>query len=302
MAEEPERDDPVLVRPYITTQPAGDAPGPDDRTAAQTWPATADLPEDGTREIAVVPAPVATPDAATRSTALRRQRLMVLAGICVLALLGGAALVLLLPSDDDDNPPVNALPAPVAPSVTGSLGVAPVASGGTRNASPTSRAASRSAAAPRSATSPVPGRPAQPPATPAPPSGAPSATLSPPPDPARTGAITAAGGRCLNLGALLPVGGGPVQTAGCSNVSYQRWTMASDGTLQVVDRCARVRDDGQVRIGDCDDQAAGQWRAGPDGSLVNPETGRCLTDPGAALATVTVTDCTGAADQRWTLP
>jgi hypothetical protein len=70
----------------------------------------------------------------------------------------------------------------------------------------------------------------------------------------------------------------------------------------VIDRCARVAADATVRIGGCDDQSAAQWRAGPNGSLVNPDTGRCLTDPGALTATVTVTDCTGAADQRWTLP
>jgi hypothetical protein len=114
--------------------------------------------------------------------------------------------------------------------------------------------------------------------------------------------VTAAGGRCLSLGRLFAVDGTPVQTSGCSNVSYQRWTMASDGTLRVVDRCAAVTADATVRIGDCDDRPAAQWRAGPRGSLVNPETGRCLTDPGSLATTVTVTECTGAATQRWTLP
>jgi hypothetical protein len=96
--------------------------------------------------------------------------------------------------------------------------------------------------------------------------------------------------------------GSQVQTSGCSNVSYQRWTLASDGTLQVTDRCARVGDDATVRIDACDGEPAAQWRAGPDGSLVNPGTGRCLTDPGAVLRPVTVTGCTGAENQRWTLP
>src|SRR6187431_2668059 len=134
MAEDSERDDPVLVRPYITTQPAGSPAAPDE-PAAQTWPAAADLPEDGTREIAAVPAPVATPDPATKSSALRRQRLLVLAGIGVLALLGGTGLLLFPPSGDKP-PPVTARPAPAAPSVLSSAGAAPLVSAGTLSASP----------------------------------------------------------------------------------------------------------------------------------------------------------------------
>ena len=60
--------------------------------------------------------------------------------------------------------------------------------------------------------------------------------------------------------------------------------------------------DGTVRLSDCDDQPSALWRAGPDGSLVNPGTGRCLTDPGTLGTTVTVTDCTGADTQRWKVP
>jgi len=305
MAEDPERDDPVLVRPYITTQAAGSPAAPDE-PAAQTWPAAADLPEDGTREIAAVPAPVAaTPDPATKSTALRRQRLLVLAGIGVLALLGGAGLLLFMPSGDEETPPATALPAPAAPSVLSSAGAAPVASAGTLSATPSSRGGSRSAAASRTANSPVPAAPGQPAATTTttpPPAGRPAETLSPPPDPARTGPVAAGGGRCLNLAALFPTDGARIQTAGCSDINYQRWTMASDGTLQVAGKCARVADAAEIRLGGCDDQPAAQWRAGPNGSLVNPDTGRCLTDPGETGKTVTVASCTGAANQRWTLP
>jgi hypothetical protein len=299
MVDDSERDDPVLVRPYITTQPGG---GLGDR-AEQTWPATADLPEDGTREQARIAEPAATsPDPAVKSTALRRQRLLVLAAIGMVAVLGGVVLLLIAPSDQDD-PPAEARPAPTATALTGAPGAGPVASGGARSLPPSSPAAGRSPTAPRTATAAgtAPGAPAQNATTP-PAAGAPAPTLSPPPDPARTGPIVAAGGRCLALGSLLGRDGSPVQTTGCSGVSYQRWTLASDGTLRVTDRCALVGTDAAVRIGGCDDQPAGQWRAGPNGSLVNPGTGRCLTDPGSLLTTVTVTDCTGAADQRWTLP
>ncbi len=297
MVDDSERDDPVLVRPYITTQPGGGTAGHDDRPA-QTWPATAALPEDGTREIARVAEPAAA-DPAAKNTVLRRQRLRVLAGIGALAVLGGG--VLLLPSDDE-NPPVTARPAPPAPGATRSLAAAPAASQATRRTSPGSPPASRSRATgrPATATTTAPGAPGQAPDT-VPASGGPSATLTPPPGTARTGPITAAGGRCLTLGGLIAADGTPVQTSGCSGISYQRWTMATDGTLLVADRCARVGTGATVRIGGCD-QPAAQWRAGPNGSLVNPESGRCLTDPGSLGATVTVTDCTGAANQTWELP
>ncbi|GAA3919776.1 RICIN domain-containing protein [Actinoplanes auranticolor] len=305
MADDSERDDPVLVRPYITTQPLE----PDERPAP-TWPATADLPEDGTRELPGVVAPVSAtvPDPAAKTTALRRQKLLVLAGTGVLALLGGAGLFLLQPSGDE-NPPATARPAPSAPGVTRPAGAAPVASAGTITASAGSSIVSRPATTTRPTATPgtegaaVGGAAGPGPArttTPAP--GAPSPTLSPPPGTARTGAITAAGGRCLFLGGILGLDGAPVQTSGCADVSYQRWTLATDGTLMVANRCAAVSGDGSVRIGDCDDRPAAQWRAGPGGSLVNPQTGRCLTDPGALATPVTVTDCTGAATQTWTLP
>jgi len=300
MADDSERVDPVLVRPYITTQPGGGTAGHDDRPA-QTWPATAALPEDGTRELPRVAEPATAVDPAAKSAALRRQRLLVLAGVGALALLGGGGLYLVLPSGDD-NPPAAARPAPPEPGVTASLAAAaPAASEATRRASPGSPATSRATVTSRPATGSASGAPGTA-ANTAPASGGPTATLAPPPGTARTGPITAAGGRCLTLGGLFAVDGTPVQTSGCSGVSYQRWTMASDGTLAVAGKCAEVTADATVRIGGCDDRPAAQWRAGPNGSLVNPRTGDCLTDPGSLSATVTVTGCTGAANQTWTLP
>ncbi|RSM40132.1 hypothetical protein DMB66_57500 [Actinoplanes sp. ATCC 53533] len=299
MADDSEREDPVLVRPYITTQPGGGIAGHDDRPA-QTWPAAAALPEDGTRELPRVAEPATVVDSAAKSAVLRRQRLIVLAGIGALALLGGAGLYLVLPSGDG-NPPAAARTAPPEPGVSGSLAAAaPVASEATRRASPGSSAASRTPVTSKPVTSSAPAVAGQA-ANTTPASGGPSATLAPPPGTARTGPITAAGGRCLTLGGLFAVDGAPVRTSGCSGVSYQQWTLASDGTLLVVDWCAEVRAD-EARIGGCDGRPAAQWRAGPNGSLVNPETGRCLTDPGSLGATVTVTACTGAADQAWKLP
>jgi hypothetical protein len=299
MADElPEREDPVLVRPYITTEPGeGSAVGRDDRYA-ETWPESATLPDDHTREMTVVPAPAPERDPAARTSALLRQRLIVLAGIGALALVAVVAFVVFGPPNDDDPPPT-ARPTLAAPSVTGALGAAPAASATARSTRPSGRSSRSSAAGANPARNGTPsprdttGQATKP---------TPSSTLAPPPDPARTGAITAAGGRCLTRGGILALDGSPVQTAFCTGGSSQQWTMASDGTLIVEDKCAQVSAGGTVRIGACDDSPAAQWRAGPNGSLVNPETGRCLTDPDTAGATTEVAACTGAADQRWKLP
>jgi hypothetical protein len=302
MSDDSERDDPVLVRPYITTRPADGSAANDDRPA-QIWPVTADLPADGTRETATVPASVAAgTDPADWNTALRRQRLRVLAGVGVIAVLVGGLLLAVLGPPGDNDQPATTRAAPPATAVTGAPGPTPVASGTDSSPAPTSRGASRPAATTiATAANPVPGGPARN-ATTGPAAGAPSPTLAPPPDPARTGPITATGGRCLSLGGLLGIDGSPVKTAACNGAGNQRWTLATDGTLRVSDRCARGSADATVRIGGCDTEPATQWRAGPGGSLVNLATGGCLTDPGSPGATVTVTDCTGAADQRWTLP
>lgn len=297
MADEfPERTDPVLVRPYITTEPGGAASG--DRPA-ETWPESAMLPEDGTREIPPVVVEAPGPGPVSRSSALLRQRLLVLAGVGVLALLGVGGFVVFGPSEDAAPPPA-ARPAPAAPGATGASGAAPAASPGVRSV-PASSRATRSPAAAGNATSPsaAPPKPSGQATNNTPPA---SATLAPPPGTARTGPVTAAGGRCLNLGGLFGIDGSPVQTTACTGVSYQQWTLGTDGTLAVAGKCAEATGDGTVRIAACDDRPSAQWRAGPDGSLVNPQTGRCLTDPGSAGATTKVTECTGAADQHWKLP
>src|SRR6266508_3521770 len=46
------------------------------------------------------------------------------------------------------------------------------------------------------------------------------------------------------------------------------------------------------------------WRAQPDGTLLNPQSGRCLDDAGSGPpgTQLIIFACTGSANQRWTLP
>ena len=53
----------------------------------------------------------------------------------------------------------------------------------------------------------------------------------------------------------------------------------------------------------CNGTAAQGWTHQPNGELVNPNSGLCLTDPGGnTSARLDIETCTAAADQQWTLP
>ncbi|MGA5305689.1 ricin-type beta-trefoil lectin domain protein [Nucisporomicrobium flavum] len=299
--DELQRQDPVLVRPYIRTEPSSTEPATPVDRPEETWPETAMLPDEEPAPGEPAAAPAAVPLPPGRGVTPLRQRLIVLGGVLVLAL--AAAAFVLLGTGGDDKPPLPETQATLpAPGVTGSLGDAPgsqrasAAAGRTPRPSTTTPARTESTSRPGQAVPPAG-------TTSAPASAAaPSATLAPPPAADRTGAVTAAGGRCLALGGLLGLDGSPIQVSGCSGVSYQSFTLAADGTLRVAGRCAQVTGDGEVRTVRCDDRESAQWRAGPGGSLVNPATGQCLTDPGSAGGTATVSTCTGDASQSWKLP
>jgi hypothetical protein len=287
----PDREDPALVRPYVraTGGVAAQERGPGEE---ETWPEAASMPPEPTPaddDTAVQPV---VPAAAERTPALcLRSRMLILCGGIALALT--VVGFVLMDSTPDDPPPTTALPAliPAMPAdpTTGGTPARPSASASV------SPSPSRS---PSSAT-PTPSAPSRstPPSSPA----ASGPTLAPPPQADRTGAITAAGGRCLALGGLFGADGSPLQMFGCMDVSAQEFTLATDGTLRVNGKCARATDDASVRVAGCDDAAAGQWRGGPGSTLVNSASGQCLTDPGQAGATARVTAC-GGADQAWTLP
>jgi hypothetical protein len=290
-------DDPALVRPYVrvTDGVAARERGPGEE---ETWPEAASMPpepspaDDDTAVQPVVPAEPAPGAPGLGAPGLGvGSRMLILAGGIALAL----AIVgfVLLGSEPEQPQPPTALPAllpavPAGPSAGGSPRPSIAASSKpSPSTSPSAGSAGPSASSPSAA----------------PPSSAgPSApTLAPPPGADRTGPVTSAGGRCLALGGLFGADGSPIQVYDCMDINAQEFTLAADGTLRVSGKCARSTDDANVRVAGCDDAAAGQWRGGPGGTLVNSASGQCLTDPGQAGATVRVTAC-GGADQRWTLP
>jgi hypothetical protein len=275
-----DRPDPVLVRPYVKPAPAKPARGPADAPTV-LQPAIVDDTE---------VLPVVT-DQAPKRRGLARPlalRLLVLIGGTALAL-AVAGWLIFHPAPDTIQPGAAlpefraTLPADSgAGSARPSLSVSPSASTST-SVSPSASASASASSSPSASVSP-------------------SATLAPPPASDRTGAVKAASGRCLAMGGLLGLDGSPVQVTGCADLPAQKFTLATDGTLRVSGRCAQATADSTVHIAQCDDAASSQWRSGPARSLVNPATGRCLTDPGQLGATAHVAACTAAADQSWSLP
>jgi len=123
-----------------------------------------------------------------------------------------------------------------------------------------------------------------------------------PPEAARVGTITADNGLCLDLNGGVPVDDNHVQVYACNDTPAQRWTLAPDGTLQVVGKCAEVTDENTVHIAGCDSGDDAQWRAGPDDTLVNVATDACLTGADKPSTAVTVKECTAGDGQEWTIP
>jgi hypothetical protein len=55
----------------------------------------------------------------------------------------------------------------------------------------------------------------------------------------------------------------------------------------------------------CNGTGAQQWRPQSDGALVNPESGKCLDDPGGSTTRGTqlqIHTCNGTSAQKWALP
>ena len=94
----------------------------------------------------------------------------------------------------------------------------------------------------------------------------------------------------------------------CNGTGAQSWDAGPNGTLDSsLGGCLDVSNGGTtsgttVDYNRCNGTGTQQWQAGSDGSLINPESGLCLTDPGASTTNGTqlvISACDGAADQDW---
>lgn len=314
--EIPEDGDPLLVRPYILRDQ-----DPADTVAAawpsgETWPSASLKPP---REIISHRAGRAIPLPGGAAPP-RRRRTWVIAGAGAAAVLGVAAADYGLLSAGDDSggvpipagalPPLPALSAtsapsavPTSPSAAVTTSAAAVATSKPAAAGTTTAPPATPAATATTTAAPVTGETTT--AAPVPPTPGLVAALSPAPPAARIGTITGDGNLCLDLNGGVPADDNHVQVFACNGTEAQRWTLATDGTLRVVGKCAQVTGDSTVHIIGCDNRAQAQWRTGSGGTLVNIATGECLTDPDGGSrsgAGVRVSTCADAKNQVWSLP
>ena len=124
-----------------------------------------------------------------------------------------------------------------------------------------------------------------------------------------TGPIAGYDGLCLDDRGALTTNYNPIQVYPCNNTNAQQWTVESNGTLQVLGKCLDVNGGDTtngtvVDLYDCNGTGAQTWTPQPNGDLVNPQSGKCLTDTGSGGSgtQTTIGDCTGAPNQHWTLP
>jgi glucosylceramidase len=125
-----------------------------------------------------------------------------------------------------------------------------------------------------------------------------------------TGQITGYGGKCVDVAGANSANGTAVQLYDCNGTAAQRWTVASDGSLQALGKCMDITAAGtangtKIQLYDCNGTGAQKWQHQSNGTLLNPNSGRCLdaTGPSSANGTrLQIWDCAGSANQQWNLP
>ena len=102
-------------------------------------------------------------------------------------------------------------------------------------------------------------------------------------------------GKCVDDSANGAANGTKIDLWSCNGTPAQRWTAKPDGTVRIHGKCLDVHHGGTasgtpVDLWACTGSTAQQWHLVPSGagvSIVNPHSGRCLTDPGNSTGNVT---------------
>jgi hypothetical protein len=126
---------------------------------------------------------------------------------------------------------------------------------------------------------------------------------------APTGPITGYEGLCLDDRGAITTDFNPIQVYTCNGTDAQQWTVEPNDTLEVLGKCLDVDGAGTangttVDLYDCNGTGAQDWVPQSNGSLVNPNSGKCLDDTGygGSGTQVQIWACTGNSNQEWTLP
>jgi hypothetical protein len=102
--------------------------------------------------------------------------------------------------------------------------------------------------------------------------------------------------------------GNPVVVYDCNGGGAQVWTWPGDGTVRISGKCLDVTgsaNGSKVQLWDCTASRPSQrWTAGPNNTMVNPDSGRCIDNPfnGAVNFTqLQLIDCNSSDAQYWSL-
>src|SRR5690606_17388974 len=115
------------------------------------------------------------------------------------------------------------------------------------------------------------------------------------------GPIVGPGGLCVDVDNANSANGTKVQLYTCNNTGAQIWTF--DGpTIRALGKCLDVAggdtaDGTRVQIWECNNTGAQNWTVEQDGSLKNPQSGRCLD--GSDAAQLVIRTCDGSANQKF---
>ena len=118
------------------------------------------------------------------------------------------------------------------------------------------------------------------------------------------------GGKCLDLFGGNNNDTNKVDVYDCNGTAAQQWSEQSDGTVRANGACldvagAGTNDGTPVQIYTCNGTSAQVWQPQAGGALLNPHSGKCLTDPESTATNGTqlvISSCTGAANQAWVSP
>ena len=133
-----------------------------------------------------------------------------------------------------------------------------------------------------------------------------SATANP-----TSGEVIGTGGLCLAVGGGTDASGQPVQLYTCNHTAAQQVTYTGARPVQILGKCLDVSNGATasgtaVQLYDCNGTGAQAWVLHANGALVNPQSGRCLDDPGGTTTPgavqLQIYDCNNTAAQVWRLP
>jgi hypothetical protein len=124
------------------------------------------------------------------------------------------------------------------------------------------------------------------------------------------GTIVGINGRCVDVRASGKTNGTVVQVYPCNGTGAQFWTLLETHAIQAFGKCldvvnGSVVDGAMVDLYTCTGTGAQVWVPQSDGTLLNPQSGRCLTDPSGSGVTSTglvIATCVAGPNQKWTLP